>query len=113
MKPLYFGCWNDVGHLLYDQHGQYVRREVLDLLVAIGIDGAFRPTTCKEHGAGQFTWLGNITILSIHDYSVDSRPGSHSTFVLPGNLQFSEAKDAAAKAFPHVMKRFERVWREM
>lgn len=112
MKPMYFGCWTDVGHHLYDQNGQYVERATRDLLIAMGIDGGFLPKERREHGAAQCLWLGRVSVLSIHDFAIDSRPGSHSTFILPGNLSIAAAVKAAECAFPHVMKRFDAVRRE-
>lgn len=106
MKPMYFGCWTDVGHHLYDQNGQYVDRTTRDLLIAMGIDGGFVPKARQEHGFGWVTVIGSLTILAVHDFKVDKRPGSHSTFILPGKLTFGEACEAAKRFFPHVCERF-------
>lgn len=43
--------------------------------------------------------------LAFWDRSGDSRPGSHSDFLLPGLLTFEQAVTGAARAFPEVFDR--------
>jgi len=107
MKPMYYGCWTNKGHHLYDQQGRDVSHHVRDLLTQMGIDGGFTSKAKREHGFGRLTIIGHLTILAVHDFKVDERPGSHSTFILPGKLTFGGACEAAKRYFPHICERFE------
>ena len=89
------------------------------------LDGRFRPPPSQRDGrladwegacalhhlfflgqAGRHADIVNFTILSFHDYSVDTRPNSHCTFVLhKGPLTFDEAVAEAKHLFPQVFDR--------
>ena len=74
----------------------------------MSLDGAFVPHNQPE-GVYKRSYVWPYTILSWVDYSVDSRPGSHSTFLF-ANYKTDEAFSdillkEAAKKFPQVFER--------
>jgi hypothetical protein len=104
MKQLfYFGCMGGKGHYWFPHqpgslHG--VNRNVFGV-----IDGTFTPGYSYEQGAAQEVIIGPLRIIAWHDYSVDTRPGSHSTFVGYGYDSVNDMLTDAAKQFPAVMNR--------
>src|SRR5678816_4396454 len=78
----YFGCWSDKGHYLHDQHGQIAPHTIgISLPLSYALDGAFCPLSTEPEGAWQFSQVGPWYIASCWDFKIDSRPGSHSTFI--------------------------------
>lgn len=117
MKAYYFGCWGDSGHFLWSPDGRVSGSDKVFSGLRIGnksLDGGFCPgvlppwyyDTGIEQGAALLTYDDGWTILSFWDRSVDSRPGSHSTYVLDGRLSFDEAAAVAKAAFPKVWERY-------
>lgn len=72
-----------------------------------GLDGGFVPGNAKSgpEGMVRLTHVDGFTILGFRDNSIDSRGGSHSTFLVPGNWYYEEALAMAADAFPFVFQR--------
>lgn len=111
---LYFGCWGDQpGHDLRSSDG--LRHSRLPFgypakLEGRALDGGFTPpvsmTTRIPNGLAVLHHASEWTVLSFWDNSIDSRPGSHSTFVSRGTLSFEDAVERAKAAFPSVWKRF-------
>lgn len=102
----YFGCIDRSGHALFGPGETPVRYGQLDRdFGSVGrLDGTFCPT---EIGGGKFTistrppW----TIISWWDNSVDTRPGSHSTFIFQGYDSLGEFWWDAREKFPSVFAR--------
>lgn len=119
----YFGCWNgEAGHRLIGPHGMPLSRTAIAkefprCLHPERLDVDFQPgarpqgrlgfrTPEQREGDARLTHVKGWTVLSIWDRSVDHRPGSHSTFVMPGTLRFAEACTQARDAFAVVWDRF-------
>lgn len=104
MKQLfYFGCMGGVGHYWYPhQPGNLpgVNKNIFGV-----IDGTFTPGNYYDQGAAQEVIIGPIRIIAWHDYSVDKRPGSHSTLIGYGYDSADAMLIDAEKQFPSVMKR--------
>lgn len=60
-------------------------------------DGTLVPTTTYENGLALLHHKDGWTALAFHDQSGDTRPGSHSTFLVRGTYTFDEML-ALAKA---------------
>lgn len=104
-EPLYFGCWGGVGHHLRRPDGSHVYG-------GWDLDGPYCPYEGKwregqPQGQARLTLEDERTVLSFWDRTVDSRGGSHSTFVLPPGLDFAGAVIAARAAFPAIWQRLD------
>jgi hypothetical protein len=121
MKPyrgpanLYFGCDNkESGHYLWksgQDHLVRCERELGTDRMGLGfdfhmLDGGFLPYVSLKQGEAYLTHFGNWTIVSFADFSVDSRPGSHSTFLCYGRVSYGAAIEAARQFFPRVWSRY-------
>jgi len=71
----------------------------------VALDGKLTPRRDRGQGAAALHYRGDWTALAIHDYTVDHRGGSHSTFVMPGALSFEAMLAAAHHHFPSVVDR--------
>lgn len=101
-QPLYYGCHYQAGHFPFAPGMVKLRlRQSIARL-----DGGFTPKT-YEQGKAKLTHLTGWTIIAFPDYTIDTRPGSHSTFVLPGKLTFEEALAEAKRIFPQVWARID------
>lgn len=103
---LYYGCYVNVGHYLYEPGMVSVNwRDRPDLDKSI--DGGYYPTKPElANGVTLLTHENNKTILGFSDNSVDLRQGSHSTFVEEGILPFDKMLSKCKEAFPQVFARF-------
>lgn len=117
----YFGCKKSIGagHYLFEPGMKEVRLYWLNSekfpFSLKTIDGGFLPKrsemdTRQGHkdcqGITKLTHSKGFTIISFDDNSVDTRPGSHSTFIIKGELEFSDVLAKAREAFPEVFDRF-------
>jgi len=85
----YFGPVDRAGHYFWTTTGQRLISTLpsdLDLPWE-QIDGTLLPKDSQEQGYGQFHIKSPWVALSIHDYTEDPRPGSHSTFFLRGGYR--------------------------
>lgn len=109
VEPLYFGCWHTPGHHFWRVTMRKVwgsHRETFALTPwAERVDGGLTPRRSAVQGTAALHHSDGWTALSIHDYTVDSRPGSHSTFLMPGMLTFVGMLSAAHHHFPTVVDR--------
>lgn len=118
MEPLYFGCWRQAGHYLfrrgmksgYGAGPTFAGPDGWQLDVPNPRKGrpSYQPLevhTAQIEGHAKLSHVELYTVLGFWDRSVDKRHASHSTFVLPGLLSFSEAIAAARAAFPEVFAR--------
>lgn len=103
----YFGCRRESGHFLFrpdysrPRLGQLVCPWTPERLDA----GLFRHHSGPE-GVARLLRHAGWTMLDFCDRSIDSRPGSHSCFVLRGELTFEQAVATARGLFPDVWQRF-------
>ncbi len=103
-KLLYFGCIGGKEHYLWPQF-ETIKIPGINSHLLQSLDGTFTPGNTNTQGLYQVSIVPPVMIVSWHDYSVDSRPGSHSTFIGYGYLSAQEIIEAAKKLFPDVMSR--------
>lgn len=107
----YFGCGEESGHFLFDADAHRVPRHHIPRDFPFGnydgIDGTFCPPGEQVQGRIAIWRADGWAVLSWWDRSVDTRPGSHSTFVLrtQGNPTDRELVRSAVAAFPWVFAR--------
>lgn len=110
----YFGCWGAVGHYLWTPDRRWVRSagpfadRDLDtpFCPSMTPDTRGRTPTDQLEGVAALHHRDGWTVLSFWDRSVDSRGGSHSTYVLEGTHAFDDAVRLAREAFPAVWARY-------
>lgn len=102
-KCLYFGCVDEVGHYLFGIHGKSHGNAYSWISKR---DGMLAPVFCREAGKALLHHYDGFTIIAFWDYSVDTRPGSNSMFIIPGTKDFYGALEIANRYFPQVFKRF-------
>lgn len=108
MKTLeYFGCiGKSAGHYWANNERRVEINLNLPNSFVRSIDGLFVPTTkTNKPYLYQESNVGNVRIVSWIDYSVDERPGSHSTICGIGYSSAEEMIDDAIVKFPNEMKR--------
>jgi hypothetical protein len=124
-EPLYFGCWGGTGHHLYAPGGRPMDYYDERARCARALDGGYLPEARSRperteglslaelyeaeepQGVARLTHERGRTILALWDRTVDGRRSSHSTFLLPGTLDFGEAVAAAREAFPLIWRRLD------
>lgn len=104
---LYFGCWDHhKGHFLYAASGKKIHAHPLLPF----IDGGFlnrENDMPARHGWVEISRIGTrFTVLSFWDGSMDSRPGSHSDFIVDGMVSYEKAMELAGRDFPQIFDRF-------
>jgi hypothetical protein len=103
----YFGCVGQAGHFLHDTRLRHIWPEPT---TPFGyLDGTLTPTATTTARLAALHHKDGWTALSMHDYSVDSRPGSHSTFVFHADLDFDGALAAATEHFPAIVSRIGKI----
>lgn len=105
---LYFGCWNEPGHYLYDRDGRrhFEPRRGVPFRYTILDAGLLPPDGPATEGVCHRAQIGGWTIISFWDRSIDSRPGSNSSFLCPGDFTFEEMLAAARMFYPQICERF-------
>lgn len=83
------------------------KREPGEIPWGYSLDGGLLKHKSLKQGQAVTERRDGWTALSFWDYSVDSRPGSSSTFVFDALLGSEEALAAARENFPAVFERFE------
>lgn len=105
MRIFYFGCLDRAGHFFWDTSGARDARSVDKCpFEAAQIDDAFTVFAFDE-GHAQLIWAKGWTIVAWKDFSVDSRPGANSAFLLEGTHNFDDAMALVSSAFPQVIAR--------
>lgn len=114
MKILYFGCYKSIGHGLYAKNdkgllltGQDAPRwnstgfgDTIDTGLLEEYHTSYREGfVCYQTGI-KLVWY------CLWDNSIDSRPGSHSTFVTEGIYTKEELLEEAKKQWPEVFAHF-------
>ncbi len=108
--PLYyFGCrTGEAGHYLFDENFRTLRgsNNPFSSSLSSALDGAFVPDIRFGHPPVVLgSRVGAWTIASWVDNSVDTRPGSHSTFIGRGYSTASQLMEDARRRFPAVFTR--------
>lgn len=97
MRVYYFGCMREPGHYMFTpdliDDREFARRNPW----GYGIDGLYK----KERLSHKDGW----TAWGRADYTVDSRSGSHSTFLAEGIFTEEEMIGLAKHFFPSIAKR--------
>jgi hypothetical protein len=105
----YFGCWDEVGHHLWSNTRRTMHERSLprDFPVRIDIlDGGLLGYFPETEGVAVVVHVGNWTIVSFWDRSVDERGKSNSSFVMRGKLNLDDALLVAQDKFPSIFTRF-------
>lgn len=109
MKPVYyFGCINDCGHYLWHPtKGKTHYKEINITPWGENIDGGIFGTSKLKNELGLIhtQTKDGWTVISFADRSVDSRLGSHSTFVVEGEFTVDELLTEARKQWPQIFSR--------
>ena len=107
----YFGPLEDVGHFLFAEGGRHASREEYDWHPwGDDIDGAIQPGVVFERGSWRSKGAlidgeavlhhkDGWTALSFWDRTIDSRPGSHSTYIARGIFTFEQMVEMAKSRF--------------
>ena len=110
----YFGCVGCSGHFLHKNidgqlGSQSCRHELYSLKPHI--DGGYTPKGNIPEGYAHISYVktGDVlwSIFSFNDYSVDHRPGSHSTFIFKNKHCYTEMARMIKEAFQMIVKRFD------
>jgi hypothetical protein len=107
MKAYYFGCFERAGHYMWEPGGAWGPRSAPhDFVSPWGRypDGILAPKG-QSQGVAALHHKDGWTAISCWDQSVDSRPGSNSTFLLEGTYTFAEGLELATQFFPSIMSR--------
>jgi len=104
---LYFGCWSSTGHYLFNSKGGSEHAQFHPAAKHIdGLLGDWVEDVPENLGRVHVIRFGvRWTILAFWDRSVDSRGGSHSSFIFKGAVPAAEAMAKAKELFPHVFAR--------
>lgn len=112
-QAFYFGCIKTAGHYLWDSSGRrrcgYTSDLPRDFPVMIGVlDAGLLGHYVEDQPEGEavLSHIGNWTILSFWDRSVDRRHGCNSNFIIRGKWTFDEAVAVAKDQFANVWSRF-------
>lgn len=104
----YFGCWSarNKGHHLYDKKGSIISHytkvpELPELLQPKRLDNP--PKTDQSKIILEI--IGDFTVISMKDESADSRPGSHSKFIIQGHFDAEEMVKLFHQHFPEQAER--------
>lgn len=115
MKPMayYFGCIGDSGHYLWAEGGRRISPHSSELQDRFpcqynALDGGLIPPSGHYHAEGVYfaAYINGWTVVSFNDNSVDTRPGSHSVFIVEGIHTPDDALKIASAAFAFVVARF-------
>ena len=104
----YFGCHRDAGHYLWteDKDRLSITRLLSEQPWGYGVDGDLCPPKGFAYGQAMLTHRYAWSALSWWDNSIDTRPGSHSTFLAVGTHSASALLAMARARFPWVFARF-------
>jgi hypothetical protein len=113
----YFGCWSQSakGHYLFRAEERspisYFKIDSLSIPDELKeflkkIDG-YTPSSAQQ-SKGKLQQIAGWTILTLGDYSADTRPGSSAAIIAYGNLSLIEILTLARKTFPLQMARIEK-----
>jgi len=108
-KVYYFGFAGSGHHMYQPGDGMYLRN--LETPWGAYPDGTLCPEKTYENGLALLHHKDGWTALAFWDQSGDTRPGSHSTFLVPGTFTFDEmlalAKSQWWTVFARIGRKFE------
>ncbi len=111
---VYFGCWNEAGHFLWEPGRRSLRDYDADKMfipTASQLDGTklFLPSPEKV-GTGSLTFLPapNLTILAWWGNPWDKRGAVNSAIITNGNLDETEMWQRFAGYFPELAEKLTR-----
>ena len=107
----FFGCIGEAGHRLWARDP--TSHAILPVRFpaewgpnALKLDGGYpRDDGVTVHLTADDPLPPGWTVVTMHDCSVDHRPGSHATFVLRGRFDEATAIAMVRGAFPEVCQR--------
>jgi len=102
LEVLYFGCLGQVGHYLHTKSSRSLRSESTPW--GDTLDGGVIPER-STYGILYTGKKGGWTAIAAWDNSVDTRPGSHSTFVVAADISTEEILHLAREQWPEVFSR--------
>jgi hypothetical protein len=116
-RVLYFGCWGQVGHYLWDPRGEHPKDDTMPTeLRRNKIDGVYAPVFGlrpgynydreQPEGRARLAYVSGWTVLAFWDRSCDRRGASNSAFLLEGHFDFAGALALARATFPSIFERF-------
>lgn len=119
-QVLYYGCAKGIDHRSDIGHGPYLcagyDQKYLESTDFNSIrnlhkefdrlDGGFCIKGTYENFKAKLTRLDGFTVLAFWDQTGDSRPNSHSTFVMKGPWHFPQMIEQLKKAAPALFKRY-------
>lgn len=98
-EAYYLGCWREPGHFFFEPGMRRARPNVTPWGGSLdSAEFAYTSTWVMRKRDG---W----TAIGRRDNTVDSRPGSHSTFAFHADLTIEEAEAEAARLFPEIFER--------
>lgn len=103
--PLYFGCKGEAGHYAWDSSGKRLNWKNTDADFLMRHDGQLAPKQTREQGKAILHHFPEFAILAYWDYKVDSRPGSNTMFLIPGQTNPAQAIETIKQHFPQIWQR--------
>lgn len=93
----YFGPLNDTGHYAYREDGSKVDSHTWVAMCPWGfqVDGGIQPKGSQEEGVAAIVHKDGWTALTFWDRTIDTRPGSHSTYLAEGTFTFEQMVEMA------------------
>ena len=102
----YFGCGlRDVGHYLWTPSREYIAHPKAPHPWGDSIDGGLCPLHRPAFGVASYNTKDGWSGIGFWDSSKDTRPGSHSTFVVDAILPAADILVLAREQFPWVFER--------
>lgn len=106
MKVYFFGCWDGVGHYLFES--RYNRPSFESIPWGTDIDGGLAPAGVKQRqGVAELHHKDGWTALSWWDRSIDHRSNSNAAILAEGTHNYDEMIQLGKDHFPEIMGRFE------
>jgi hypothetical protein len=108
-RMYYCGQQNDSGHYIWPSDGSNHKYRLNQFEPGAIFQLDDPKKWCGHHhteGVAKLTHLGGWTIFGFREYTIDDRPGSHSTFAAKGTYTAVEMEAEARRLFPQVWARF-------
>ena len=105
MRVYYFGCWNSLGHHLYNHVGRLLH-PFKNALPWKQIDGTLCPADTKQQGIVKIHYKNGWSAAAFWDYSVDHRPGSNSVLFVEDLIDITQVRGEFQETFPQIYNRF-------